>query len=66
MKIIRVYRPDEERQLQALLLLLRSTPQHKIEVARHCDAHVERSQEPAELGQSGAWREPTAGVACDH
>jgi hypothetical protein len=26
MKIVRVYQPDEERQLQALLLLLRSAP----------------------------------------
>src|SRR2546426_10018476 len=28
-KVVRVYRPDEERQLQALLLLLRSTPSRR-------------------------------------
>ena len=34
MKIIRVYRPDEDRQIEALLLLLRSTVSAGAEVRR--------------------------------
>ena len=34
MNIIRMYQPDKQRQLEALLLILRSTPSHTIEAIK--------------------------------
>ena len=47
MKIIRVYRPDEDRQIEALLLLLRSTASTGAEARRPRTSSPGHSASPA-------------------